>query len=322
MNTNITIWSMKNRYISKNKTIHDIIMIHPITFSIPKEKICTTPNVKTKIVSDLIPGVMSTYIYNTEEDYYNEYKKSYFAITKKKAGWDCMRHYEILANGCIPYFIDIENCPKNTMALLPKSLFMEANTLYETKFRNKNINELTEEDLHEYATLLEKLLEHTTQYLTTDKMAEYILQKSNHENASKILYLSGDTNPDYLRCVTLHGFKRNLGNSCHDFPKIPHIYKSNKINYSSLYGKGITYTNLLEETLHNDHLDRSIIEDIQNKRYDIVIYGSYHRGMPLYDVISKVYSPSEIILLCGEDLHCCNYNEFSQRGHTVFVREL
>ena len=165
-------------------------------------------------------------------------------------------------------------------------------------------------------------MEHTKQYLTTDKIAEYILQKSNHGNASKILYLSGDINPDYLRCVTLHGFKQKFGNSCHDFPKIPHIYKSNKINYSCLYGKGITYTNLLEETLHNDDLDRSIIEDIQNKRYDIVIYGSYHRGMPLYDVISKVYSPTEIILLCGEDLHCCNYNTFLQKGHTVFVREL
>jgi hypothetical protein len=47
--------------------------------------------------------------YNTEEEYYNEYKKSYFAITTKKCGWDCMRHYEILANGCIPYFLNIEN---------------------------------------------------------------------------------------------------------------------------------------------------------------------------------------------------------------------
>lgn len=60
-------------------------MLHPITFSIPKEKICESDTlVKTKILSSLIPGVISTYIYNTEEEYYNEYKKSYFAITKKK----------------------------------------------------------------------------------------------------------------------------------------------------------------------------------------------------------------------------------------------
>ena len=199
-------------------------MLHPITFSIPKEKICENHNVKTKILSNLIPGDTSTYIYNTEEEYYNEYKQSYFAITKKKAGWDCMRHYEILANGCIPYFINIEECPVNTMYLLPKELLIEANILYDNKFKNKNIDEITKEEINEYNILQKKLLEYTIQNLTTDKIAEYILNKTNFENVSKILYLSSDTNPDYLRCVTLHGFKTIFGNKCHDSHKIPHIY--------------------------------------------------------------------------------------------------
>lgn len=68
-----------------------------------------------------------------------------------------MRHYEILANGCVPYFIDIENCPLNTMYLLPKELFIEANKLY-NKFKNKNINELTKELVNEYNILQKKLL--------------------------------------------------------------------------------------------------------------------------------------------------------------------
>jgi hypothetical protein len=297
-------------------------MLHPITFSIPKEKICENHNVKTKILSDLIPGDEKTYIYKTEEEYYNEYKKSYFAITKKKGGWDCMRHYEILLNGCIPYFIDIEKCPKYTMYLLPKDLFIQANLLYDTKFKNKNINEITEKELNEYNILQKKLLEYTKNYLTTDKMVEYILKTTKHENVSKILYLSCDVNPDYLRCITLHGFKILFGDNCHDYPKIPHIYKSDGINYKNLYGKGITYTNLLEANLHNDNLDNTIYEDIKNKYYDIIIYGSYHRGMPYYDLIYKIYNSSEIILLCGEDIHSCNYNDFLKKDHHVFVREL
>jgi hypothetical protein len=300
-------------------------MLYPITFSIPKEKLCVSPHshIKTKILSDLIPGDIRTYIYNTESEYYNEYKQSYFAITQKKGGWDCMRHYEIFANGCVPYFIDIENCPKNTTYLLPKELLIEANRLYENKFKNKNINELTPEDINEYDILQQKLFEYTKLYLTTDKMASYIMDKCNHSgNVSKILYLSGDTSPDYLRCLTLHGFKTLFGNNCHDFPIVPHIYKSNSINYMNLYGKGITYTNLLEPHLHNDHLDTTISEDIKNKYYDIVIFGSYHRGMPYYDLISEIYKPDEIILLCGEDIHCCNYNEFVIKGYHVFVREL
>jgi len=296
-------------------------MLFPITFSIPKEKIYKNDTIKTKILSNLIPGDISTYIYNNEEDYYNEYKKSYFAITIKKGGWDCMRHYEILANGCIPHFIDIENCPKNTMALLPKELFMEANTLY-NKLKNKKINEISEEEINEYDILKKNLLEYTKKFLTNDKIAEYILEKTNFENVSKILYLSGDTNPDYLRCLTLHGFKLLFGRNCHDYPKVSHIYKSDNINYEGLYGKGITYANLLDPVSHNDKLDNTINENIQNKYYDIIIYGSYHRGMPYYDLICEIYKPYEIILLCGEDFHTCNYNEFVMKGHPVFVREL
>ena len=318
----------------------------PINFSIPKEKICGTYNSKTKILSDLIPGDMSTYIYNSEEDYYDEYKQSYFAITKKKAGWDCMRHYEILANGCVPFFIDIEKCPKNTMTFLPKNLLIEANILF-NKFNNKNINELTKELIEEYNILRGKLLDHTRNYLTTEKMAGYILQKTGYENkVSKILYLSGRIDPDYLRCLTLHGFKTLFGSDCHDYPKIEHIYKSKDIDYEKLKtGKGMSYSNLLESTFHNEDLDSTLVEDIKNKYYDIIIYGSYHRGTPYYELICSVYKPNEIILLCGEDLHyreliCtiykpnetkllyedylhyCNYAEYVNKGHFVFVREL
>lgn len=298
-------------------------MLFPITLSIPKEKICDINIQKTKILSNLIPGNISTYIYNTEQEYYNEYQKSYFAITRKKGGWDCLRHYEILANRCVPLFIDINECPINTLFLLPKNLLFEAIDLYNNKFANKKINELTIEDINEYVILQNKLLEYTKNYLTTDKIAKYILQKTNYENVSKILYLSGDVGPDCLRCLTLHGFKSIFGSDCHDYPKIPHIYKSQNKNYLNFYGKGMTYTNLLEESVHDVSLDINVVDNIKNKYYDIIIYGSYHRGMPYYDLICSIYKPNEIILLCGEDLHGCNSDHnFVNKEHFVFVREM
>jgi len=122
--------------------IKDYMSIYPITFSIPSSKIIKHKPDKEKFLSSLIPGDFSTYIYNTEEDYYNEYRKSFFAITLKKAGWDCMRHYEIIANGCIPYFKDIEQCPPNTLYLFPKELILKGNTLFEKalkeSFMDKN----------------------------------------------------------------------------------------------------------------------------------------------------------------------------------------
>lgn len=292
--------------------------VYPITFSIPDSKIVESIPIKTKILSSLIPGDRSTYIYNTEEEYYNEYKSSVFATTFKKGGWDCMRHYEILACGAIPYFPNIENCPLNTMALLPKDLIKYGNILY-NKYAKTPMFDI---DITECNSLIQSLLEYTRNTLTTKKMAEYVLDRSNNYDSKSILYLSGCTQADYLRCVTLHGFKELLGSRCHDYPIIPHIYKSDSIDYSKLYGKGITYSNLLDSTLHDPTLDTSIESDILNHKYDLIIYGSYHRGMPFYDKVMSVYSPNNVILLCGEDDHTCNYNVYVERGHHVFVREL
>lgn len=293
-------------------------MIHPISFCFPEEKVIDQIPQKTKVVSSLIPGLPSTYIYNNETDYYNEYRQSLFAITKKKAGWDCMRHYEIMANGCIPYFPNIEDCPKNTLALLPKDLLIQGNTLYQ-KYKDANIDDI---DINECNELIDKYLRYMKDHLTSVQMAKYVLNKAQASTASKILFLSQDTSPDYLRCSILPGFKALFGSDCHDYPKVPHIYKTDSINYSSLYGKGITYTNLVDSSGHNDGLDRTIERDIQNNYYDLVIYGSYHRGMPYYDLVHKSYSADKIILLCGEDIHMCNYKRWTNKGHHVFVREL
>ena len=156
-------------------------------------------------MSSLIPDDFSTYIYNNETDYYNEYKKSYFATTTKKSGWDCMRHYEIMANGCIPFFPDIERCPANTMVFIPKHLLMEGNLLFA---RMNKLTGITQEDIHDCNHLINQLLEYTKTHLTTKALAKNILEKSNHSCASRILYLSGEIRPDYLRCTTLHGFIR------------------------------------------------------------------------------------------------------------------
>src|SRR5579859_2898410 len=100
--------------------------VFPIQFSIPEVKIVNSIPEKDRDFASLIPGNTSTYIYQEEADYYQGYQRSYFALTWKKGGCDCMRHYEILANGCIPYFIDLDKCNPNTMVYLPKQLIWEA----------------------------------------------------------------------------------------------------------------------------------------------------------------------------------------------------
>lgn len=301
-------------------TKNNLPNIYPITFSIPEEKIVSFVPYKDKHLSDLIPGKQSTYIYNTEKTYYDEYKRSYFAITMKKAGWDCMRHYEIMANGCIPIFENIKDCPKNTMALLPKHLIVEGNELYKKIKETNETNHIIQKE--QCNQLIQKYLKYVREHLTTKKIAEYVLLKTNSQHIKKILFLSGHLFSDYLRCLTLHGFKELIGQNCHDYPKVPHLYKGHDIEESKMWGKGFTYNGLLDNSLHNDELDKTVDDDIKNKKYDIIIYGSMHRGLPLYDLCTKYYNPNEIIILCGEDAHNCCYEQFVLKGNHVFLREM
>ncbi len=287
--------------------------VFPITFSIPDEKIIQSIPKKTKLLSSLIPGDLKTYIYHTEKDYYGEYQKSCFAMTTKKAGWDCMRHYEIIANGCLPYFPDIDKCPLFTMFMIPKSLLYRSNRLYEKMKKDSSDNK-------EYIPLMIDMMAYVKEHLTTKAVSQMILQRSGCKEAESILFLSGCIRPDYLRCLTLHGLKQLIGSKCHDYPKLPHMYTD--YEGGPLYGKGFTYSKLLDPSLRNDTKDVSILEDIKQQRYDMVIYGSYHRGMPFYDIVCKFYPMNKIILLCGEDIHCCDASFFIKKGHPVFVREL
>jgi hypothetical protein len=300
----------------------------PISFSIPEEKICHTFDltIKNKIEAYVKPLIdrNQSYIYNKEEDYYNDLKTSYFALTHKRNGWDCLRHYEILANNCIPYFSDIDKYPKNLLYFYPKELIKESNKLYE-KVKNLDIEDfVTNYDyINTYITILKKLKEHTINNLTTKSLANYIINSSNN-NPSNILVLSPNSNEDYLKCLTIHGFKKLFGSKCHDYPKIPCIYKS--CNSTTLYGNGFTYSKLLDDNIYrDDNLDKTIEEDIKNKKYDIIIYPQSSINYIFYDIISNVYDSSKIIFLNGEDhvthFHLKHFNDMICKGHFCYIRE-
>ena len=323
-------WYLKERFTNNNGlTVLEKRenAAHPITFSFPEEKITDVTNImqkKVKIMSSLIPGKMETYIYENETDYYNEYQQSLFATTQKKAGYDCLRHYEIIANGCIPFFEDIVHCSPNTLSLFPKQMIEEGNNLYRSILGSdpKSVFEISPQHMADYEVLLTQLTNYLKMHLTTTQVAKYVLKTAELDHASKVLFLSGDTSPDYLRCLTLHGFKQLMGAYCHDYPMVPHLYKDSSIDYKSLYGKGITYTNLLDRALHNDVFDTNLEMLIKTRYFDAIVYGSYHRGMPLIDLVTKYYNTHEIVLMCGEDLHKCNHAQMCKKGFCTFVREL
>ena len=75
-----------------------------------------------------------------------------------------MRHLEILANKCVPYFPDIDECPTFVMLDYPKEIFREVN-----KYARKG-------EIHpEYNFLNEYLFSHLKNNLTTKQIVKKII---------------------------------------------------------------------------------------------------------------------------------------------------
>lgn len=147
----------------KRELLHNPKNIIPIQFAIPKENIIKCKPTKTNEFGTVIPYKKETYIFHDEKSYFEDYQKSYYGITCKKQGWDCLRHYEIMMNHCFPLFKDIKDCPKMTMVKFPKKKIIKA------------MHDLDLNKFDYYDEFMEELMEIVANKLTTEKMITYVL---------------------------------------------------------------------------------------------------------------------------------------------------
>ena len=92
----------------------------PASFSIPVDKIrpadlasktqrfashCVDPEVARSC------NLHTSYAFASEQAYYDDLATSRFAVTTKRGGWDCLRHYEIAALGALPCVRQLETKP-------------------------------------------------------------------------------------------------------------------------------------------------------------------------------------------------------------------
>lgn len=96
--------------------------LRPTAFSFPADKIVKSrpkklqdfaKHIVDEEVSGRVPGSVTAYAFSSETEYYEDLQSSRFGVTTKRAGWDCMRHYEIAANGAVPCFRDLCNKPNS-----------------------------------------------------------------------------------------------------------------------------------------------------------------------------------------------------------------
>lgn len=144
--------------------------VYPINFCLPHDYYVKEVPKKTKMFAHIIPGQLETYIYGMEDEakYHKDYQDSCFGVTMKKAGWDCNRHYEILINGCIPYFLDLENCPRTVMTPFPKEKLISIK-------QSLDKGDYTEA---QYAEDAAWILNYSKKHLTSESLVQIIISKT------------------------------------------------------------------------------------------------------------------------------------------------
>lgn len=154
--------------------------VYPIHFAIPTSKIGTIkPTLKDKVRAAIDPRDKSTYIYASELAYYTEYSRSLFAFTTRKAGWDALRHLEIMANGCLPIFLDLVECPDLTCTHLPKAELLEVLTYAD---RDGSYWD-TEEGKAVWKSLWRRVHLKFVFKSTTERLAQYVIETQQREEA-------------------------------------------------------------------------------------------------------------------------------------------
>lgn len=99
--------------------------VYPTGFGIPESRIFEIDlSIKDQVIQKTAPdhsvfrnindlgGGFSHHKFTEEDDYYNDLRRSWFGLTCKKGGWDCLRHYEIMAAGTLLLFRDYNKKPE------------------------------------------------------------------------------------------------------------------------------------------------------------------------------------------------------------------
>lgn len=100
--------------------------VRPISFAIPQEKIADFSRLRKSkdFPTHLVDGELALkhsaffsaigsdkYFFETESAYYDDLQQSRFGVTAKRGGWDCLRHYELAANGAVLCFRHLDQKP-------------------------------------------------------------------------------------------------------------------------------------------------------------------------------------------------------------------
>ena len=165
--------------------------VFPTGFGIPIENVKSINfNIKEQLFQKTAPddslfkkvkdfgGGFRHHVFDQEEDYYQDLSRSWFGLTCKKGGWDCLRHYEIIAAGSLLLFKDFHLKPKDCS---PQELPCLSYSSQEELDNITNTLVIKGKPTQQYLSLLFKQREWLFSTGTTEARALKILQTINEE---------------------------------------------------------------------------------------------------------------------------------------------
>lgn len=217
------------------------VRFRTIGFGIPEEEIVGCVPEKVWATPLVVPYRPETYVFHPEVDDEMEYKRMYrsswFCFSPRKAGWEALRHYEVLASGCL-LLMPLVGCPSRTLGLLPKDLLLRAWDLLGVNRSERHVHwnplageiwdvpalNLTSIDQQSYVALAAEVLHFTRQRLTTARIASYVLESTGNAAARTALYVAECGYGNFLCYTMLHGFRQKLGAGLVDIPYEEYMY--------------------------------------------------------------------------------------------------
>ena len=291
--------------------------VYPLNFSFPSPRVPSAPIVpRPHFLSTTYPG--TPHSFTNWEDYLEEYRGSYFALSTKKGGWDTFRHLEIVFSGAIPLMPSLGQSHPYSLAHYPKRLL--------TSVLDSLIADgpaLPDDGTREF------IAQWARDHLTTQAMASYLADVSDMSN-ERVLFLDRSlaSRTDYLSVFTFIGLSEVLGPQLLAAYEPSYLFDDYSGDTSRFYGKGFGYTRSLPSALRSPEslpIDAPVSELLEMaKSSSAIVVGNYDANRKLVaDLLTAGIPPHNIACVLGSDLppdHSL-LRDIRRSGMSFFVRE-
>lgn len=296
---------------------HERYGVFPLNFSFPSLRVNTmSVEPRPHFLSTTYPG--TPHSFTTWEDYLEEYRGAYFALSTKKGGWDTFRHLEILFSGTIPLMPRLGHSHPFALAHYPKRLLT---SILDSLVADGPAvpDDATREFLSQWAQ----------DHLTTHAMASYLVAVSGMDT-DRVLFADRSlaSRTDYLSAFTLIGLSEVLGHQVVAAFEPSYLFEDYSGDTAKFYGKGFGYTQSIPrglrstESLSPDAPDSELVMLAQSA--SAVVVGNYDANRELVGTLLEAGIPApRIICMLGSDLPPDRslLRDIRRSGMTFCVRE-